>query len=151
MSFVPNTHSLTQCLLQRNVRRVHFFLLLSTNLRRCASSSAILCHFHSRCHRRCLRDPHFLSSGCASTLITPQLFIVAKRAIVRWYMNVLACSRCRQYPLFFVVVCPSRSLARTVVDNALPPLFFLLGQDPHATGTWQVFYQPPRFLPVYHT
>src|SRR6266567_4268719 len=30
------------------------------------SSSAVLCHLHRWRHRRCLGDPHFLSSGCAS-------------------------------------------------------------------------------------
>lgn len=53
-------------------------------------SSAVLCHLHRGRHSRCLGDPHFLSSGCASTLVTSSSIIIAKRAITHLVYGVFA-------------------------------------------------------------
>jgi hypothetical protein len=84
------------------------------------SSSAVLCHLHRGRHRRCLGDPHFLSSGCASTLVTSSSIIIAKRAITRLvYACSHMCSRCRQYFSTFFFGRVSHSVANVVVNTLL--------------------------------
>jgi hypothetical protein len=64
-------------------------------------SSTVLRHFHRGRHRRCLGDPHFLSSGCASALVTTYSLLSLNVLLCSPVYRARVCSRCRQYFSFW--------------------------------------------------